>query len=238
VKNGSRLLLEKPLALSTSRIEEIARIATQSGCKVTVGYNRRLYPAVLRLREVLTSDPPRTAEVTIVEDLDFISRTKGAALIGGYLRHGASTHMLDLSLFLFGVSQAVAVQASLSNQGSGFVDYRFESVGDGGVSVRTTIDAGDRSRRGIKIVTSSGRALVLAPLERLRIKAADDSRQSGRELEEDNLHYPESYRESFRDQMRYIIENQGEDLHEIEDSLNLSKLVDSLEMASEGLPNG
>jgi predicted dehydrogenase len=222
VKNSRNLLVEKPLALSTSRIKQIAEAAAASGCKVTVGYNRRVYPAVQRVRQALLSDPARTAEVTIVEDIDFIKRTKGLMAKDGYLRHGASAHMLDLVQSLFGLHEPAMVRASLSNVAEGFVDYEFESVGTTGVRVKATIDAGDRSRRGIQIVTSSGRVLLLAPLERLHIGDA-------------TFDYPESYTESFVDQMRCIIENRVEDLHGIGDSMRLSKLVDALEVASKEL---
>ena len=222
VKSGRHLLVEKPLALSTSRIEQIAEAASASGCKVTVGYNRRVYPAVQRARQALLSNPACTAEVTIVEDIDFIQRTKGLMAKDGYLRQGASAHMLDLAQSLFGFHDPTMVRVSLSNVAEGFVDYEFESVGTTGIRVRATIDAGDRSRRGIQVVTSSGRVLVLAPLERLRVGDAV-------------LDYPESYTVSFVDQMRCIIEDRVEHLHGISDSKRLSKLVDTLEVASKEL---
>ena len=220
VKDCRHLLVEKPLALSTSRIASIAEAVAKSGCRVTVGYNRRVYPAVRRLREVLATDSPRTAEVTIVEDLDFIKRTKGVMAKDGYLRHGASTHMLDLSQSLFGRHDPTMVRASLSSINEGFVDYEFDSVGTTGVRIKTTIDAGDRSRRGIRIRTSGGRMLELSPLERLRIEDA-------------GFDYPESYTASFREQMQCVIENRVEHLHGIGDSLTLSKIIDDLEVASE-----
>jgi hypothetical protein len=130
--------------------------------------------------------------------------------------------MLDLAQSLFGFHDPTMVRASLSNVAEGFVDYEFESVGTTGIRVRATIDAGDRSRRGIQVVTSSGRVLVLAPLERLRVGDAV-------------LDYPESYTVSFVDQMRCIIEDRVEHLHGISDSKRLSKLVDTLEVASKEL---
>jgi hypothetical protein len=130
--------------------------------------------------------------------------------------------MLDLSQTLFGIHDPEIVRASLSSVNKDFVDYEFESVGTMSLRVRTTIDAGDRSRRGIQIVTSSGRALVLAPLERLRI-------------EDSIFDYPESYSASFLEQMRCITQSRVEHLHGISDSLTLSKLVDALEVASKEL---
>jgi predicted dehydrogenase len=237
-KNGRRLLVEKPLALSTSRIEEIARIAMSSGCKVTVGYNRRLYPAVLRLREVLTSDPPRTAEVTIVEDLDFISRTKGAALTGGYLRHGASTHMLDLSLFLFGQQRITRLHATPARDARGFFDYEVTSTSDRDTLVTTTIDAGNRSRRGIRIVTESGRELRLSPLENLYLGPVLNPSVSGAETMESSFERPTSYVDSFIDQLKLVVKDEVSQLHGVKDSLVLSRFVERLELASRGPEHG
>ena len=234
-QDSRQLLVEKPLALSTSRVKAIAKVAEGNGCKITVGYNRRVYPAVRRLREVLASDPPRTAEVTVVEDIDFMMRTKGTSSKAAYLRHGASTHMLDLSNFLFGLQNLTNVRPTLSNIEDGFVDYTFSYVGATGVHVQVSIDAGDRSRRGIRVVTSSGRVLALAPLEHFRMETPGDSMGSAEELDRLEFDYPISFVESFTTQMRLIMEDRTEDLHGIDDSLKLSEIVDGLELASKEL---
>jgi predicted dehydrogenase len=235
VRDAHQLLVEKPLALSTSRIEAIAETARTSGCRVTVGYNRRVYPAVARAREILQSDPPQTVEVTIVEDADFLVRTKGLKSHNHYLRHGASSHMLDLSNFLFGQQEVIDVRASSSRLNDWFTDYQFESRGSKGEHIITTIDAGERSRRGIRIVTASGSRIEIAPLERLTIPVVASLSNGTDDSVRGVFDYPTSYQESFFAQMKLVATGQVDQLHGINDSLSLSKLIDVLELASRGL---
>jgi predicted dehydrogenase len=235
VHRGRQLLVEKPLALSTPRIEEIAALALDTDCRVTVGYNRRVYPLVLRLREFLQDNPPKTAEVTIVEDLDFIAITKGPRSLRSYLRHGATTHMLDLAEYLFGELTVEDVRAAQSPHGRGFVDYEIASRGERGTRVNITIDAGDRSRRGMRLVTADGQELRLAPLEHLWIGPQRGHTESDGDFNGMHLDNPTSYTDSFVTQMRLIREGRISELHGVHDSLKLSKFVDLLEVASEGL---
>lgn len=234
-RDSRQLLVEKPLALSTSRVETIAHTSAASGCVVTAGYNRRVYPTVDLARKILSTDPPRNVVVTIVEDLDFILKTKGPEFQSHYLRHGSSSHMLDLSSHLFGEQKIIDVQVTASKLNSWFMEYQFRSRGESGLEILTTIDARDRARRGFRIVLTSGRQLEIAPLERLRMPVSDLAPVGLEGMTEGTSYFPASYQESFSAQMRLVARGEVEQLHSIDDALRLSKLIDELEVASLGL---
>jgi len=55
IEAGKHLLLEKPLSLEYEKAEEILRRAAEKGVRISVGYEFRINPAVLRLRELVES---------------------------------------------------------------------------------------------------------------------------------------------------------------------------------------
>ena len=55
VSAGKHVLVEKPAAISTTQVEELIRLAEQSGALVRVGYNHRYHPALQKARELVDS---------------------------------------------------------------------------------------------------------------------------------------------------------------------------------------
>jgi predicted dehydrogenase len=55
VKLGKHVLVEKPAAISTEELEDIAVAAQKSGALVRVGYNHRYHPAALKALELFRS---------------------------------------------------------------------------------------------------------------------------------------------------------------------------------------
>ena len=229
---SQRILIEKPAALTTSRLRELAQAEKESKRDVVVGYNRRSYPLVSHLRDLLHDDTPTHVDVTVVEDMAHIRSTKSADLHSSYLRHGSATHFLDLVQFLFGEFSLYEVQTQQSPIDKGFVDFSFRAVSTSGVSIKVSIDAGDRTRRGLEISTTRGHCVHLAPLERMSIArngtTKDYSSPEGQEI----LGWPNSYLDSFVIQLRKIITGDVGTLHRLNDSLKLSMLFDELEIAS------
>jgi len=226
------LVIEKPAALTTTRIRELVRIEETSKNSVIVGYNRRGYPLVSRIREVLSVDPPSHVDVVVVEDMSHVHSTKSQALRASYLRHSSSTHFLDLVQFLFGPISMREISVSRSRIEPGFLDYSIRAVGRSGVSINVTIDAGDRRRRGFSISTVSGRRVQLAPLEHLSIIQGDLMGSSDISEPEESCDCLTSYSDSFVIQLRKIVNSDLGTLHRLDDSLKLSQIVDELEVAS------
>ncbi len=55
VKNGKHVLVEKPAAISTAELDELAAAAKKTGALVRVGYNHRYHPAALKAVELFRS---------------------------------------------------------------------------------------------------------------------------------------------------------------------------------------
>jgi len=232
IRVSPHLILEKPAALTTSRIQELLRVEAKSESRVIVGYNRRSYPMVTRVREVLSVDPPTNVRVVVVEDMSHVRATKSRVLQSSYLRHGSSTHFLDLVLFLFGQISILEIGVSRSRTEPSFLDYSIHAVNRSGVSINVTIDAGDRRRRGLDITTVSGRRVQLSPLEQLSISRGVSNHPLSAAEPELLDDCPTSYKDSFVAQLQRIVNDEFSALHRLSDSLMLSELVDALEVFS------
>jgi predicted dehydrogenase len=55
IRAGKHVLVEKPVAMSTAKIDELASLASSHGVFVRTGYNHRYHAAFLKAREILTS---------------------------------------------------------------------------------------------------------------------------------------------------------------------------------------
>lgn len=227
-----QLLVEKPVALTTARVHELCRLTDASGAKVVVGYNRRSYPAVSRVNEILQNDPPVSVQVQIVEDMQHVKASKADGLHSAYLRHGSAAHFLDLVHYLFGGLEIDSIEITASTSESGFRDYRFTGRCERGASFVGSIDAGERSRRGLKIVTQSGRTIHLSPLDRVSISQPIANRPSETAQAAEVTEYADSHVESFETQLYRISNGDEESLHTLQDSLRLSKLIDAFEVVS------
>jgi predicted dehydrogenase len=237
IRASQRILIEKPAALTTSRLRELLQAEKESRCDVVVGYNRRSYPLVSHLRNLLHDDTPTHVDVTVVEDMEYIRGAKSADLHSSYLRHGSATHFLDLVQFLFGELSLYEIQTQQSPLDKDFVNHSFRAVSTSGVSIRVSIDAGDRARRGLEISTSRGRCVHLAPLERMSITRNGPTRDCDSPESREILDWPSSYPESFAIQLRKIITGDVDTLHRLDDSLKLSMVFDKLELASNKICN-
>jgi predicted dehydrogenase len=237
IESSQQILIEKPAALSTCRIRELLSAERESGCVVAVGYNRRSYPLVLRVRDILQNDPPTQVDVTIVEDMDYVRSTKNSMLQFLYLRHGSSNHFLDLLQFLVGTISIREIRMSKSARYEGFIDFSFSARCGSGAHLNVSIDAGDRSRRGLRILTSSGCRIDLSPLEHLSITPRSTTDDVVGFESAETLDRPDSYAESFVLQLRKIAIGDTDSLHRLSDSLRLSMVVDELELASSEIRN-
>jgi len=232
ISRGRPLLVEKPLALNTDHLSMILKTRTSQGVPVAVGYNRRFYPLIQVVRQQLRQDPIRWAEVTIVEDVDHLLKTKGDVGSSSYLRVGSASHVLDLCRYLFGTGLPQSIERHRSVTHDWFVCYHFTLVADNGSEVRVSVDDVGRDRRGIRIGTQGGKIIELRPLDRLVIR---DSGESGSQTVgiAEEINRADSYTSSFIDQLDGLKRGDLTTIHVGEDSLHLSRVIDCLEVASD-----
>jgi predicted dehydrogenase len=56
IRAGKHVLVEKPVAMSTAKIDELQSLASSRGVLVRTGYNHRYHPAFMKAREILSTE--------------------------------------------------------------------------------------------------------------------------------------------------------------------------------------
>jgi predicted dehydrogenase/threonine dehydrogenase-like Zn-dependent dehydrogenase len=111
LRAGKHVLVEKPLALSRTELEEVAGAAGSSGGTVSVGFNRRFAPLALQGKALMT-DAYGPMNIIITVNAGPIPRDHWIQdpAIGGGRILGEACHFIDLAAF-FADSPIVAVCA-------------------------------------------------------------------------------------------------------------------------------
>ncbi len=109
LRAGKHVLCEKPTAMNHSEAIEMTRVAAECGRLLGVAYYRRLYPAVLRARELMRAGAigkPVLAELRLHSWFDPADGFRGwlvdPKLAGGGPLYDVGSHRIDLLNFWFG----------------------------------------------------------------------------------------------------------------------------------------
>lgn len=102
---GKPVFVEKPLCIAPKELDELVVAQKETGVPITVGFNRRYAPLILRLKEMLSHlDGP--VLVTYRANTDLVASTRWSQdpnMGGGRVIHEAC-HFFDLFNFLLGSS--------------------------------------------------------------------------------------------------------------------------------------
>jgi len=120
ISRGLHVIVEKPLDISTSRVDELIAAADRSGVKVGVFFQDRLKPGVLRMKEIVETGrlgTPVLASGRIKwhrpDDYFAGSRWRGTwALDGGGALMNQGIHTIDLLSWMFGPVARVSAFAA------------------------------------------------------------------------------------------------------------------------------
>lgn len=112
LRAGKHVFVEKPLALTYGELAEIQAASEQSPAILTVGFNRRFSPHVVRMKELLRAEVGPKAMVMTVNAGSIPSEhwTQDAKAGGGRIV-GEACHFLDLLIHLAG-SDPTGLQVS------------------------------------------------------------------------------------------------------------------------------
>jgi len=104
---GKHVLCEKPVALDYAQAESMAAAAREAGRLLGIAYYRRLYPKLLRARQLIAEGAigqPVLAEANYHGWLESPDRgwLKDPALAGGGPLYDTGSHRIDACNFLFG----------------------------------------------------------------------------------------------------------------------------------------
>ncbi len=197
LRAGKHVLCEKPMAMNYAEAQAMMAAASQSKGLLGVAYYRRLYPKLLRLRELVQEGAigqPVLAEANCHSWLPPEERgwLFDPALAGGGPLYDIASHRIDVFNFLFGAP--VKVAALLSNavhriavEDSATVAIDYANGARGVVDVRWN---SRMARDQFRVIGTEGE-IDLSPLNgpHLRVRTLN-----GERIEElpphANLHYP------------------------------------------------
>jgi len=165
-----RILVEKPAGLNLREIENLNKIAIDFDAKVLIGYNRRFYSSVEKVREIITEDGG--LQSCIFEFTEWAHEIITLSKAKGVKEHwvlGNSSHVIDLVFHLIGKP------ADWNFWHSGTIDWHPSSskfVG-AGISDRNILFSYHANwqapgRWGIELLTNRNR-LILRPMEHLKL---------------------------------------------------------------------
>lgn len=165
------MLIEKPLALEAAALESALASApafTRANGNKIVGYNRRFYVTVRRLRDRLAQGGLKAVYATMSEDVARHVEAHGPSVLAHLLAF--ASHSLDLLLHLVGPLAPARVYAH-AERGYPAPVASFNGVleTEAGIPVFVAINTDDPAPAGLRFLFDDHTSWVLAPLERLEV---------------------------------------------------------------------
>ncbi len=117
LRAGKHVLCEKPMAIDNHHAERMAQEARQSGRLLGVAYYRRLYPKLIRTKQLIAEGvigQPLLVEANCHGWLESEERAwlRDPALAGGGPLYDTASHRIDAMHFLFGKSESACGRRS------------------------------------------------------------------------------------------------------------------------------
>lgn len=161
------VLIEKPVALSSSVLAEAMAAPEARLENKFTGYNRRFYRTVQELKARVLQGGIKSIEITLPETVGRLSDTFGPEMIEHTLVY-SSCHTLDTMVYLVGMPRPVKIYGHWE---SGYA-RPFQSLAgllelDDGTPVFLSIMADNPAPMGIRIFFDDQSTWHLSPLERL-----------------------------------------------------------------------
>ena len=198
LRSGKNVLCEKPVALDFAQAESMAEAERQSGRLLGIAYYRRLYPKLLRARQLISEGAigqPVLVEANYHGWLESPDRAwlKDPAIAGGGPLYDVGSHRIDACNFLFGrpqratglLSNAVH-QLAVEDSATTLIEYA------GGIHAVIDVRWNSRMPRDQFRVIGSEGEISLDPLNgpALRLLASDGSLTEEQLPANANVHYP------------------------------------------------
>jgi predicted dehydrogenase len=198
LRAGKHVLCEKPVAMNYAQAEAMAAAAGESGRLLGIAYYRRLYPKLVRAKELIAEDAiglPVLVEANYHGWLESPERgwLKDPALAGGGPLYDVGSHRIDACNFLFG--RPVRAMGLLSNalHELAVEDSATMLIGyAGGVHGVVDVRWNSRVQRDqFRIIGVEGE-IELSPLNgpALRVRASDGSLREEQLPAHAKVHYP------------------------------------------------
>ena len=208
LERGCRhILVEKPGALCSSVLEELAGTAEQRGARIYIAFNRRFYPAVAVARQAIAADGGLLScsfDFTEIEQSVLAEQARSQLPEAVLQRWGIvnSLHVIDLFLHLAGVPERWSSQRSgeLPWHRSG-ATFCGSGVTERGVMFSYLSTWNGAGRWGLELTTAA-KKLFLRPLESLQVQRTGSFRVDAAELPAE----PDGVKAGFAGQLAAFLE--------------------------------
>lgn len=133
LKHGVDIISEKPLVLSLSELDELMEYEKEYDAKVWSILQLRLHPAILKLRQRLSSmpkDQKTEVELTYITSRGkwYLKSWKGSEEKSGGLLFNIGVHFFDMLTFIFGAAKECSVSHRDKQTCSGHLEFERAKV--------------------------------------------------------------------------------------------------------------
>jgi 1,5-anhydro-D-fructose reductase (1,5-anhydro-D-mannitol-forming) len=178
LKAGKHVLCEKPVAMNFAQAETMVRAQQESGRLLGVSYFRRLFPKLIRAKELIAEGAigqPTLVEANCHSWLESEERgwLRDPALAGGGPLYDIGSHRIDAMNFLFGRPERAMGLRSNAVHAMGVEDSATALIGYGG-GVHGVVDVRWNSRVArdqFRVVGTEGE-MVLDPMNGPELRVA------------------------------------------------------------------
>jgi predicted dehydrogenase len=229
------VLIEKPAALSSAAVQRALSRAAGVAALKAVGYNRRFYEPVRRMKARLAEGGLKAVEVVGSEDVGRQVERHGAAIVPHL--EAFSSHLLDLAQFLLGPLTVVKRYAAAA----GAKDHGFQSrhallETRAGIPVWLALNGGDPSPVGLRCRMDDGTTWHLSPLETLHVYdgfetlRAEEGRRIRRYVPRirETVEADAHLKPGFVEQLRAFTRGEAGTLGTLQESADLLRLIEAL----------
>ena len=159
IETGTPLFLEKPIALSSDRIQAAIEVHNRTKQYIQVGYNRRFYPFIDEIKSIIEKGELRSVIVEIPESIDL-----GNVELAQNLWLMNSSHVVDLLLYFVGPLNVKYKNSKILSGSKIKSSFNAVLETEKGVPVHLSAEWNTANNFGITFFVDN-KCIVLKPLE-------------------------------------------------------------------------
>ena len=237
LKSNKPMLIEKPIGLTASEIETALAKNHMGIDSKLIGFNRRFYDVVSRLKTRLDKGGLKSAHIIISEDIGRQKTAHGDTIVP-HLISFSSSHTLDLAVYLLGTLSIVKLYGWRDK--SQFISINGLLETEQGLPTHLSLNASDPSSVGLRFIFSDSTTWVLSPLEMLsvfdRYEIVEISQNSKirRYMPHvsEIVNEPVDYKPGFMAQMDAFLSGNFGPGASVHDALNTQKFIESIQSSA------
>jgi predicted dehydrogenase/threonine dehydrogenase-like Zn-dependent dehydrogenase len=202
---GKAVLLEKPMALNTTELNQLTEVIKETGISFMVGYNRRFSPSVQRAKEII-SNRKNPVMISYRMNAGYLPPEHWTQTSeGGGRIIGEACHIFDLFQYLIGAPAIETSVTALTPRTEHILSEDNKSIAisykDGSVAnlIYTAMGSPDFGKEYMELYVD-GKVLVLDDYRSLRVYGATENGWNGPRQDKGHLEELRSFVMSLREQ--------------------------------------